>query len=344
MRERKDNPDGGRVGDAHLSYAFITVLEAAYGGMWAFERSLRSLDRSLDREDELWRAEQVLERLQSWRRDLPQGDVLFSLEERPVLDDDASRAWRLLHVAEGRLRALIAELIASSDVETLLANDFARNVRVAAMVECARAEELQVRGMLDWMEAIGDREAADAWRQRLLACTVRVEEADRWLTTFRELQGAPEATLIEQFLDDTLLLAADVAERVVEICHTFSLYTGVFDFADVGVPEEQVADWLAGGFSVHDAGRWFAAGHGPDSASAWIAVGAADPMVAAGFMWRGFAPGEARPWLKRHISGRRAATWSRFGHDPEDAREWIALGIPEPHILASLPALETRLM
>ncbi len=344
MRERKNNLGRTGVGDTNMSYAFVTVLDAAYGGMWAFERSLRSLDRDLDREDELSRAEQVLGRLQSWRRGLSQGKALFSLEERPLLDDDASKAWRLLHVAEGRLRSLISELIASSDVETLQSDDFARNVRVAAMVESARAEELQVRGMVDWMEAAGEEGAADAWRQRLLACTVRVEEADRWLTTFRELRGEPEVSLLEQFLDDTLLLAADVAERVVGICHTFSLYTGLFDFADVGVAEDQVEAWLTGGFSVHDAGRWFAAGHGPDSAAEWMAVGAADPMVAASFMWRGFQPAEARPWLKRHISGRMAAAWARFGHDPEDAREWISLGIPEPYILASLPALETRVM
>ena len=344
MRERKNNPDGIGVGDTNMSYAFVTALDAAYGGMWAFERSLRSLDHELDREDELSRAEQVLERLQNWRTDLSADRPLFSLEERPVLDDDASRAWRLLHVAEGRLRSLISELISSSDIETLQGDDFARNVRVAAMVECARADELHVRGMVDWMESTGDLAAAESWRQRLLACTVRVEEADRWLTTFRELRGEPDQALLEQFLDDTLLLAADVAERVVDICHTFSLYTGLFDFADVGVDDEQVEGWLSGGFSVHDAGRWFAAGHTPASATEWIAVGATDPMVAAGFMWRGFPPAEARPWLKRHISGRMAAAWARFGHDPEDAREWISLGIPEPHILASLPALETRLM
>lgn len=344
MRERENNMERVGVGDTNMSYAFVTVLDAAYGGMWVFERSLRSLDHDLDREDELARAEQVLERLQAWRRRLPQGRGLFSLEERPLLDDDASRAWRLLHVAEARLRSLISELIASSDVETLQTDDFARNVRIAAMVECARAEELQVRGMVDWMEAIGDPVAADAWRQRLLACTVRVEEADRWLATFRELHGEPEIKLLEQFLDHTLLLAADVAERVVDICHTFSLYTGLFDFADVGVAEDQAEAWLTGGFSVHDAGRWFAAGHSPASAAEWMAVGAADPMVASDFMWRGFTPAEARPWLKRHISGRMAAAWARFGHDPEDAREWIALGIYEPHILASLPALETRIM
>jgi len=344
MRERKNSPNGIGVGDRNMSYAFVTALDAAYGGMWAFERSLRSLDRELDREDELSRAEQVLTRLQSWRRGLPQGRVLFSLAERPVLDDDASKAWRLLHVAEGRLRSLISELIASSDLETLQCDDLARNVRVAAMVECARAEELHVRGMVDWMKATGDDTAADAWSQRLLACTVRVEEADRWLATFRELRGEPAMDLLEQFLDDTLLLAADVAERVVDICHTFSLYTGLFDFADVGVADDQVEGWLAGGFSVHDAGRWFAAGHTPASATEWLAVGASDPMVAAGFMWRGFPPAEARPWLKRHISGRMAAAWARCGHDPEDAREWIALGIPEPHILASLPTLEPRVM
>jgi len=344
MRERKDRSIGVGVGDTNMSYAFVTVLDAAYGGMWAFERSLRSLDRSLDREDELARAEKALERLQSWRRGLPEGRVLFSLEERPVLDVDASSAWRLLHVAEGRLRSLINELIASSDLDTLRRDEVARNIRVAAMVECARAEELQVLGMVDWMAATGQEEAADAWRQRLLACTVRVEEADRWLATFRELRDEPEANLLEQFLDDTLLLAADVAERVVDICHTCSLYTGLFDYADVGVAEDQVEAWFAGGFSVHDAGRWFAAGHSPDSATEWIAVGAVDPMVAAGFMWRGFAPAEARPWLNRHIGGRMASAWARSGHDPEDAREWIALGVPEPHILASLPALETRVM
>ena len=151
MRERKNNPAGIGVGDTHLSYAFVTVLDAAYGGMWAFERSLRSLDRDLDREDELSRAEHVLERLQSWRRRLPQGRALFSLEERPVLDDDGSKAWRLLHVAEGRLRSLVSELIASSDLETLQCDDFARNVRVAAMVECARAEALHGRGVVDWV-------------------------------------------------------------------------------------------------------------------------------------------------------------------------------------------------
>jgi hypothetical protein len=344
MRERSHNPNGAGLDDVGLSHAFLLALNVTYGGMWAFERALRTLVDDLDRDDELARAEQVLGRLQTWHGDLAAGDALFHLGARPVLDDDASSAWRLLHVAEGRQRALINELISSSDTATLLRDDFARNVRVAAMVECARAGELHVRGMVAWMEAVGDTAAAEAWKQRLLGCTVQVEEADRWLATFRELRGEPSDELLEQFLDSTLLLAAKVAERVVEICHTFSLYTGVFEFADVGIAHDQVDFWVESGFAVHDAGRWFAAGHCPTTAAAWMAVGASDPLVAAGFMWRGFTPQEARPWLKRHISGGMAAAWAGSGHDAEDAREWISLGIPEPHILASLPALETRLM
>ena len=327
-----------------MSFAFVTALDAAYGGMWAFERALRALDPELEREDELAHAEQVLERLQRWHLRLRDGGVLFNLDERPVLDDHGSRAWRLLHVAEGRLRSLINELIASSDLETLRRDEFARNVRAAAMVECARAEDLHVRSMVDWMTTVGDVAAADAWRQRLLASTVRVERANRWLAAFRELRGEPDLSTLEEFLDDTLLLAADVAERIVGICHTFSLYTGVFEFADVGIEDDQVAAWVARGFAVHDAGKWFAAGHSPDTANAWIAVGAADPMVAAGFMWRGFTPEEAGPWLRRQISGRRATAWARCGHDAEDAREWISLGIPAPYVLATSSPLEARLM
>jgi hypothetical protein len=344
MRERSYNSNSRRITDSGLSYAFITSLNSAYRGMWAFERALRALDRDVDREDQLSRAERALETVQLWSVEVGGGRSLFHLEERPVLDDDASRAWRLLHVAEDRLRSLINELISSSDTDVLLHDEFARNVRVAAMVECARAEETHVRGMVEWMDAVGDEAAANAWRQRLLACTVQVEEAQRWLAAFRELRGEPTPELLEQFLDDTLLLAARVAERVVDICHTFSLYTGMFEFADVGIVHDQVDSWVEGGYSVHDAGRWFAAGHNPDTAAEWMSVGAADPLVAAGFMWRGFSAAEARPWLKRHIGGRTAAVWAGSGHDPEDAREWIALGLPEPHILASVPALESRLM
>ncbi|NKB87668.1 MAG: hypothetical protein GKS06_05555 [Acidobacteria bacterium] len=343
MRQQNHNPVDG-LDDVGLSHAFITSLHASYGGMWAFERSLRALEPAADREDELSRAEQVLMRLQGWHRRVDHGSSLFRQGDRPVLDDDSSRAWRLLHVAEGRLRSLIEELMSSSDIAVLRDDDFARHVRVAAMVECARADELHVRGMVDCMTAMGDEQGAESWRQRLLACTVQVEEADRWLAAFREQRGEPSLDLLEQFLDDTLLLAAQVAERVVEICHTFSLYTGVFDFADVGIDAEDIQTWLDSGFGPHDAGRWFAAGHSPATAAEWMAVGAADPMLAAGFMWRGFTPVEAAPWLSRHISGRRAAVWAGCGHDAEDAREWIALGLPEPHILASVPALESRLM
>ena len=131
---------------------------------------------------------------------------------------------------------------------------------------------------------------------------------------------------------------------MVDISKTFSLYTGVFDYAEVGIPTEQSEAWHERGFTPYEAGRWFAAGHSPERARSWLEVGAADPMVAAGFMWRGFTPAEAGPWLRRHISGRMAAAWARSGHDAEGAREWIALGIPEPHVLAQLPALESRVM
>ncbi len=330
--------------DVNLSFAFLAALESAYGGMWAFERALSSLDPEVDREEELARSEQVLERLQRWRGRLAEGEPLLLTEQRPVIEGDASRAWRLLDVAEGRLRSLISELIESSDLEALAHDEFARHVRVSAMVECARAEQLHVQAMVDWARATGDDEMATAWKQRLLGCTVRVEQADRWLTVFRNLRETPDESLLVDFLDDTLLLAATVATRVVDISKTFSLYTGVFDYAEVGIPAEQSDAWSDAGFTPYEAGRWFAAGHSPERATAWLEVGAADPMVAAGFMWRGFTPNEAGPWLRRHISGRMAAAWARSGHDAEGAREWIALGIPEPHVLAQLPALESRVM
>jgi hypothetical protein len=345
MIVRKENQmreDASR--DVNLSFAFVAALESAYGGMWAFERALTSLDAEVDREEELARSEQVLERLQQWRDRLAAGEPMLRTEQRPVVEGDASRAWRLLDVAEGRLRSLISELIDSSDLETLAHDDFARHVRVAAMVECARAEQLHVRVMADWALATGDEEMATAWKQRLLGCAVRIEKADRWLAVFRNLRETPDEALLLDFLDDTLLLAATVATRVVDISKTFSLYTGVFDYAEVGIPTEQSEAWHERGFTPYEAGRWFAAGHSPERARSWLEVGAADPMVAAGFMWRGFTPAEAGPWLRRHISGRMAAAWARSGHDAEGAREWIALGIPEPHVLAQLPALESRVM
>jgi hypothetical protein len=94
MRERENNMDGVGVGDTNMSYAFVTVLDAAYGGMWVFERSLRSLDHDLDREDELARAEQVLKRLQAWRRRLPQGKGTVQPRGTP-----AARRRRLAGVA-----------------------------------------------------------------------------------------------------------------------------------------------------------------------------------------------------------------------------------------------------
>ncbi len=318
-----------QVDDLRLTQSFVNTLSSAYTGLWVFERSLRRLEPEVDRDDELAQAEHGLRRIQGWERETMQGETLFELSERPLLSDDASRAWRLLHVAEGRLRSLISELIQSSDLKVLLDDSFARSVRLAVQCEAAYAAEARVLGMLRWTEVHAPLEAG-RWRHRLLSCRLHIDEAEALLERFSDREIEPDDRDLERLLDSSLLLPADLAERVVEICHVFSLYTGVFEYADVGIPEAQNAVWETAGFGPYAAGRWFAAGLNARRAIDWMDVGAEDPLVAAGFMWRGFTPEEAEPWLSAYIGGRIAATWASAGSDPQEAREWIALGVRDP--------------
>lgn len=322
-------PHPAQVDDLRLTQAFVNGLSAAYTGMWVFERSLCRLEPEIDRADELAQAEHSLRQIQAWERAALQGETLFELSERPLLSDDASRAWRLLHVAEGRIRSLIGELIQSSDLKVLGDDPLARSVRIATHCEAAYASETRILGMLRWTEAHAPLEAG-RWRHRLLTCRRKVEEADALLDRFCDLEIEPDDRDLARLLDSSLLLPADLAERVVEICHVFSLYTGVFDYADVGIPEAQNASWETAGFGPHAAGRWFAAGLSARHAIDWMDVGAEDPLVAAGFMWRGFTPQEAQPWLSAYIGGRIAASWASSGSDPQEAREWISLGVRDP--------------
>ncbi|HJO05398.1 MAG TPA: hypothetical protein QGG47_15640 [Acidobacteriota bacterium] len=326
-------PQHAQVGDLRLTQAFVNALSGAYTGMWVFERSLCRLEPDVDRADELGQAEHSLRYIQAWERKALRGETLFELSERPLLSDDASRAWRLLHVAEGRVRSLIGELIQSSDLKVLADDRFARSVRVASHCEAAYASEVCVLGMLRWTEVHAPLEAG-RWRHRLLTCRRHVEEADALLDRFADREIEPDDRDLARLLDSSLLLPADLAERVVEICHVFSLYTGVFEYADVGIPEAQNSVWETAGFGPYAAGRWFAAGLSARHAIDWMDVGAEDPLVAAGFMWRGFTPQEAQPWLSAYIGGRIAASWASAGSDPQEAREWIALGVRDPAAVA----------
>ena len=328
-------PKRARIGDLRLTQSFVSALSAAYTGLWIFERSLCRLEPEVDRADELARAEHSLHHIQAWERRALHGETLFELSERPLLSDDASRAWRLLHVAEGRIRSLIGELIQSSDLKVLVDDPFARSVRIATHCEEAYASEAGVLGWLRWTEVHAPREAG-RWRHRLLTCRRRVEEADALLDRISDRKIEPDDRNLARLLDSSLLLPADLAERVVDICHVFSLYTGVFEYADVGIPEAQNAIWETAGFGPYAAGRWFAAGLNARHAIDWMEVGAGDPLVAAGFMWRGFTPQEARPWLSAYIGGRIAASWASNGSDPQEAREWISLGVRDPAEVAHL--------
>ncbi len=315
-----------RVDNLRLTQSFVNTLSAAYTGLWIFERSLCRLEPEVDRTDELAQAEHAMQRIQRWERETLQGETL---SERPLLSDDASRAWRLLHVAEGRIRSLIGELIQSSDLRVLADDPFARSVRIATHCEAAYASEASALGMLRWTEVHAPLEAG-RWRHRLLTYHRQVEEADALLERFSDRKIEPDDRDLACLLDSSLLLPADLAERVVDICHVFSLYTGVFEYADVGIPEAQNVSWETAGFGPYAAGRWFAAGLNARHAIDWMKVGAEDPLVAAGFMWRGFTPQEAQPWLSAYIGGRIAASWASNGSDPQEAREWISLGVRDP--------------
>ncbi len=318
------------VRDLRLSHAFVNTISGAFRGMWIFESAFEELAPGTDRSDELARSERVLETVDGWWRNLEARDPLFRTEERPVLEQESSRAWRLLQVAEARLRSLIGELTDSSDLETLLQEPLARAIGAAALRENAHVQREIVQGLVRFADMLDDHTQGDRWRQRLLDCERRVDEAEALVERLRAAGAEPGIRLLAELLDSTLVLPAQVAQRIVDICQVFSLYTGVFDYEDVGIPDAQTDIWADAGFEPDIAGRWFAAGMSPGRAIAWMQVGAEDPLVAAGFLWRGFTPDEAEPWLHRYISGRTAVAWAAAGCDAEDAREWITLGIHGP--------------
>ena len=72
-------------------------------------------------------------------------------------------------------------MIQSSDLEVLVEDPFARNVRVAAFYEAARIQEETVRGMVWWAERYESDAVAESWRQRSLECQARVKEAERFV-------------------------------------------------------------------------------------------------------------------------------------------------------------------
>ncbi len=323
--------------DLHLTHAFLTALSASYQGLWVFENVLDRLDEQEDRSDEIAKAERVLETVEGWWQALAAGEPVVCLHERPVLTGEASRAWRLLQVAEARLRALIAELTDSSDLEPLLEDPLKRHVRAAALCECAHAQRVGVASVIRFAEIRGDNREAFRYRQRLLSCRSAIDEAEQLVAQLHEAEPEPSATLVARLLDASLLLPAHVAQRVVDIGSAFALYTGVFDYSDAGIPDPQASAWAEAGFDARTAGRWFAAGFSPRKAQAWRLAGTQDPLIAADFMWRGFTPEEAAAWLRRYIGGRRAAAWAAAGYGPDDTREWIVLGVRDPDQLATLP-------
>ena len=322
--------DPDAEGDLRLSHSFINTLSAAYHGMWVFENLLARLEPEVDREDAIAKTERVLETIAGWWQSFERGEPLLRAGERPVLQGDASKAWRLLQVAEARSRALIGELTESSDFEALRSDRWARSLRVAAMLEMAHVQQQTLDGLVRLADTLGASAEADAWRQRALVYEQRIAEGEQLAEQLGEAGDNPDPAHIAALLDTTLLLPANVAQRVVDICQVFGLYTGVFDYTDAGIPDAQTGLWADAGFEPRVAGRWFAAGLTPHKAVDWIAVGASDPILAASFMWRGFSPQEAAPWLHRFIEGRRAAAWQAVGCDAENAREWIALGIRDP--------------
>lgn len=331
------------VRDLRLSHAFVNTISGAYRGMWIFESAFEELAPGLDRSDELAKSERVLETVDGWWRDLDARDPLFRSDGRPVLEEESSRAWRLLQVAEARLRSLIGELTDSSDLEALIQEPMARAIRAAALRENAHSQREIVHGLVRFATVLDDEAELNRWRQRLLECEQRVEEAELLVERLRAAGPEPGLRLLAELLDSTLVLPAQVAQRIVDIGQVFSLYTGVFDYEDAGIPDAQTDIWADAGFEPAAAGRWFAAGMSPRRAVAWMQVGAEDPLVAAGFLWRGFTPDEAEPWLHRYMSGRTAAAWAAAGCDAEDAREWITLGVHDPDGLTDSRSC-TRLM
>lgn len=339
MEKAQDIKRGdGRREDLRLSHAFVGTLSAVYSGMWVFECVLEKLEPVLDREDELNKTERVLDTVEDWGKRLAAGDPLLHIEARPLLDDDGSRAWRLLQVAESRLRALIGELTESSDLEFLMQEPLARNIRVAALCEVAHAQRAMLLGMVTQAEALGSSEQAEILRGGVLAAENTIVRAQSMCDRLQAAGTEPSVQLVEELLDQSLLLPARVAQRVVDIGRVFSLYTGVFDYEDAGIPDAQQEIWADEGFNPHDAGRWFAAGFSPCTSRDWIDSGTDDALVAAGFQWRGFTPAEASRWLEHYIDGRNAAAWIVAGCEAEDASEWIALGIRDPLAMAAMPS------
>lgn len=336
MKNLQQGVNLAQESDLRLSHAFVSTLGAAYRGMWVFETMLMELDVGVDRRDEVDKAERVLETISGWWKDLEAGDPLFRMRKRPVLQGEASQAWRLLQVAEGRARSLIGELTKCADVEALVQDSWARTIRLCALLEAAHVQRETVLGLIRLADALGCSAEAERWRHRLLTAEGRLDDAEAIVGPFLQAPEIDE-TMARKLFDASLLLPAQVAQRVVDMSQVFGMYTGVFDYTDAGIPEAQSETWAEAGFEPRQAGRWFAAGLTPSRAAAWMEVGASDPLVAAGFMWRGFSPGEAAPWLERFIEGRRAAAWQQAGCDAEDAREWISLGIRHPERVPAIP-------
>jgi len=328
----------GKVHDLRLSHAFVSTIAACYRGMWVFDNALVCLDPEMDRTDEMRKTERVLEIVEEWTQRLDRGQPVITAADRPVLGEEGSRAWRLLQVAEGRLRALIGDLTSSSDLDQLAQDELARNLRVAAMCEIAHARRTSLEALLAQATALGATADAERWRGRVLSSEQQVARAEWMLERFRRVDEAPSLEMVAELLDATLLLPARVAQRVIDIGRVFGLYTGMFDYEDAGIPEAQIAVWAESGFDPHAAGRWFAAGVTPQQALEWIRAGADDPLVAAGFLWRGFTVREASPWLQRFINGRQAAAWVAAGSAAADAQEWIALGVRTPDAVAAMPS------
>ncbi len=320
--------------DLKVSHAFINRLSASFQGVHAFETVFGQLSRSEHQQDNLAKTGLALEAIAGWWREFEQQKPLFSCDDRPVLTAEGSKAWRLLDVVAHRLRALVGELSPHTSVESLLDDPVALQIRVASLCEAAYVERHLIEGEIARHEVFGQENREPSLQRQLIEACGRVRRAESCFAIVEDLGDDIDAPTATEILDRTLLLPAEFGRAVVDVARTFSLYTGAFDYADAGIPDGDEELWTAHGFQPHAAGQWFLAGIPPERALRWISVGACDPLIAGDYLWRGFSPEDARPWLLRFMDGLAAAAWRDAGCDSEVAGHWIAEGFFDPARIA----------
>ncbi len=307
------------LGDLNLTHAFINTLSASYQGMYVYENVFGVLSQASDREEKMKNTANVLDKISEWWAMFQRHEPLMRYRfHQEGVEGEASKACRLLEVAQKRLDGLMQELLASSSVESILRDGVRRALRVANSCEAAYARQHFVQGLIAYGEILDREEVADRWRQHLLYCRRETAEANALFERFQRMEGEIDEAAAAGLLDLTLTDPVAVGRRAVDVRSVFGLLRNRFDYADAGIPEAEAVPWKRGGFAPADAAGWRLAGMGPEESQAWIDAGIPDPLGAATYAWRGIEQAVASKWYEQGYNGRVAAGWIRQGISEPD--------------------------